>query len=144
MHIKIDTGMGRLGIWHHEALDFIRERNSLSNLKIEGAYTHFPCADSDSDFTQQQINDFKSLIKELQQDGINIPIYHIANSMGKIGYPESHLDMVRAGLMLYGLYPKDDLKNKIKLKPALSLKSRIIFLKKACRGRSISYGSIDD
>lgn len=140
VHIKIDTGMGRLGIWHHEALDFIRKINSLSHLKIEGAYTHFPCADSDSDFTQQQISDFKSLIKELQQDDINIPIYHIANSMGKIGYPGSHLDMVRAGLMLYGLYPKDSLKNKIKLRPVLSLKSRIIFLKKASRGRSISYG----
>jgi alanine racemase len=140
VHIKIDTGMGRLGIWHREALGFIRKINNLPHIRIEGVYTHFPCADSDSDFTQQQISDFKSLIRELEQEDINIPIYHIANSMGNIGYPDSHLDMVRAGLMLYGLYPKDSLKNKIKLRPALSLKSKIIFLKKASCGRSISYG----
>ncbi|MDP3142745.1 MAG: alanine racemase [Candidatus Omnitrophota bacterium] len=140
VHIKIDTGMGRLGVWHREALGFIRKINNLPHIIIEGAYTHFPCADSDSDFTQQQISDFKSLIRELEQEDINIPIYHIANSMGNIGYPDSRLDMVRAGLMLYGLYPKDSLKNKIKLRPALSLKSKIIFLKKTSCGRSISYG----
>jgi alanine racemase len=140
VHIKIDTGMGRLGIWHKEALVFIKKINNFPHLKIEGVYTHFPCADSDSDFTRQQINDFKSLIKEIEREDILIPLYHVANSMGKIGYPESHLDMVRAGLMLYGLYPHDSLKDKIKLKPVLSFKSRIIFLKKVPGGRSISYG----
>jgi alanine racemase len=140
VHIKIDTGMGRLGIWHHEALGFIKAINNFPNLKIEGVYTHFPCADSDSDFTQKQIRDFKSLIEKIEQADIRIPIYHVANSMGKIGYPDSHLDMVRAGLMLYGLYPKEGLKKKIKLKPVLSLKTKIIFLKKVPAGRSISYG----
>jgi len=140
VHIKIDTGMGRLGIWHKEAQEFIKKIRYFSNLQVEGLYTHFPCADSDSDFTRGQINDFKSLILELKQDGIRIPICHIANSMGKVGYPESHMDMVRSGIMLYGLYPKDSLRGKIKLKPALSFKSRIIFIKKAFSGLGISYG----
>lgn len=140
VHLKIDTGMGRLGVWHEEALDFIKKIRSLPGIHIEGMYTHFPCADSDTDFTQKQINDFKVLIKETEGLGIEIPICHIANSMGKIGFPQSHLDMVRAGLMLYGLYPHDSLKGKIDLRPALAFKSKIIFLKTTPRGRSISYG----
>lgn len=140
VHIKVDTGMGRLGIWHKEALDFIRKIKKFSHLNIEGLYTHFPCADTNVSFTQKQIAYFKNLIDELRRAQIHIPICHAANSMGIIGYKESHFDMVRAGLMIYGLYPKDGLETSLKLKPALSLKSRIIFLKKTPRGRTISYG----
>ncbi|MFZ5800614.1 MAG: alanine racemase [Candidatus Omnitrophota bacterium] len=140
VHLKVDTGMGRLGVWHEEALGFIKKILHLPGIFIEGMYTHFPCADSDTDFTQQQINDFKRLIKEVEGLGIKVPIYHVANSMGKIGFPQSHLDMVRAGLMLYGLYPHDSLKGKISLRPALTFKSKIIFLKHTPQGRSISYG----
>lgn len=140
VHIKVDTGMGRWGIWHAQASEFIKRINLFSHLKIEGVYTHFPCAGCDSRFTRRQINIFKSLIKKLKQENIRIPLYHAANSMGVIGYPQGHLDMVRPGLMLYGLYPKDSLKSKIKLKPALSFKTKVIFLKKISAGRSISYG----
>jgi len=140
VHIKIDTGMGRLGVWHKEALEFVRKINNLSHLEIEGLYTHFPSADSDADFTKQQIKDFQFLINDLEKADIRVPLCHMANSMGNAGFPASRMSMVRVGLMLYGLYPKDSLKQKIKLHPALALKSKIIFIKKACRGRSISYG----
>ncbi len=141
VHIKIDTGMGRLGIWHSAARKFIKGLKRFSNLHIEGLYTHFPCADTDKEFTLRQIADFKFLIRQLRQDGIHIPICHAANSMGVIGYKESYFDMVRPGLMIYGLYPKDNLEPRIKLKSALSLKSKVIFVKKTPPGRSIGYGA---
>ncbi|MDP2939577.1 MAG: alanine racemase [Candidatus Omnitrophota bacterium] len=141
VHIKVDTGMGRLGIWHEHALDFIKKIRAFSYLNIEGLYTHLPCADTDRKFTLNQISKFKELINKLRQGKIHIPLCHIANSMGIIGYKESHLNMVRPGLMLYGLYPKNSLISKVKLKSALSLKSRIIFVKKIPKGRTISYGA---
>lgn len=141
VHIKVDTGMGRLGVWHIEALDFIKKVKEFSFINIEGLYTHFPCADTNPKFTLGQIKSFKNLIDKLKQNKIRIPICHSANSMGIIGYKESYFDMVRAGLMLYGLYPKNNLTSKIKLKPALSFKSKIIFVKRIPKGRTISYGA---
>jgi alanine racemase len=141
VHVKVDTGMGRLGVWHKEAIHFIRNLKRLSHISIEGLYTHFPCADTDPKFTLKQIADFKNLINELQKCKIHIPLCHAANSMGIIGYKESYFDMVRPGLMIYGLYPKDGLEAEIKLKPAMSLKSKVIFIKKTPKGRTISYGA---
>ena len=141
VHIKVDTGMGRLGVWHSEAVDFIKKVKQFSNINIEGLFTHFPCADTDPEFTRRQIADFKNLINELRQAHIHIPICHAANSMGIIGYEESYFDMVRPGLMIYGLYPKDGLSSVLKLRPALSFKSKVIFVKRAPKGRTISYGA---
>lgn len=141
VHIKVDTGMGRLGVWHSEAIGFIKKVKQFPNINIQGLYTHFPCADSDPEFTRRQITDFKNLINELKQAHIHIPICHAANSMGIIGYEEGHFDMVRLGLMLYGLYPKDGLADFLKLKPALNFKSKVIFVKKTPEGRTISYGA---
>ncbi len=141
IHIKVDTGMGRLGIWHKEALNFIKKIKQFSHVNVEGLYTHFPCADTDPEFTRKQIRDFKDLLNQLIKFDIRMPICHAANSMAIIGYKESYFDMVRPGLMLYGLYPKDGLAASLKLKPALSLKSKIIFIKKTPKGRTISYGA---
>ena len=138
VHIKVDTGMGRLGILYREAIELVKKISCLQNLRIEGLFTHFPCADSDQEFTYYQIDIFNQLIGDLKRIGISFTLFHAANSMGIIGYPESHFNLVRPGLMLYGIHPKPNLD--IKLKPCLSLKSRIIYLKRMPSGQGISYG----
>ena len=140
VHIKVDTGMGRLGVWYKEAPAFIRKIKEMKHLKIEGVYTHFPVADTDPKFTQTQIAQMRALIAELNRQNIRIPYIHSSNSMGMAGYKCDIFNLARPGLMLYGLYPGPQLKRKIKLKPALSVKSRIIFVKKLEKGQGVSYG----
>jgi alanine racemase len=139
VHVEIDTGMGRLGIWHQEAFDFIHRLHQFRYLTIEGIFTHFPSADTDRAFTQKQIDLLYQLVLKLDQSGLIIPFVHAANSMGLAGYHTKVLNLVRPGLMLYGLYPKDSLKLNVHLKPAMSVYSRIIFIKEVQKGRSISY-----
>jgi alanine racemase len=138
VHIKVDTGMGRLGILYRDAKKIIEQIIHLRNLRVDGLFTHFPSADSDHEFTNYQIDIFNQLIRDLKGKGIHFPLLHAANSMGIIGYPESHFNLVRPGLMLYGIYPKAGLA--IKLKPVLSLRSRITYLKRLPPGQGISYG----
>ena len=138
IHIKIDTGMGRIGVQCNQAFDLIKKISSLKNIAIEGIFTHFPLADVNAKFTNHQVNLLKDLNCKLKEAGILIPLVHAANSMGVLGYKSSHFNMVRPGLIIYGLYPKAQLK--IKLKPVLSLKTEIIYLKSVARGFGISYG----
>lgn len=140
VHVEVDTGMGRLGVWRQEALEFFEKLKGLKNLRVQGIYTHFACADTDHAFTREQIRHFLDLTRELKVSGWNIPLIHAANSMGLIGYGTHFFNLARPGLMLYGLYPRRKLKEKIALTPAMSVHSRIIFLKKIVKGRSISYG----
>ncbi|MBU1727101.1 MAG: alanine racemase [Candidatus Omnitrophica bacterium] len=138
VHIKVDTGMGRIGILHHSADRFLEKVSGFKNLNIEGIFTHFPVADKNRDFTLRQIKAFASLIENAKKSGINIPLAHAANSVGIVDYKESHFDMVRPGLVIYGLYPKENLK--LKLKPVLSLKTKIVFVKDLPAGYGVSYG----
>ncbi len=138
VHIKVDTGMGRVGILCRDSLDFIKKVSLLKSLKMEGVFTHLSCADTDRVFTRGQIRSFDKLIDDIKNSGIKIPLVHAANSMGLIGYKDSHFNMVRPGLVIYGLYPKPGLK--IKLKPVLSLKTKVIFTKKLPKGHGVSYG----
>lgn len=138
IHIKVDTGMGRLGILYKDAFRFVKKIRNLEFINIEGIFTHFPLADKDRDFTLRQIDLFKRLIIELDKEGIHIPLAHAANSMGVIAYKNSHFNMTRPGLALYGLYPARNLK--IKLKPVLSLKTKITHYKRVPRRWGISYG----
>lgn len=139
VHIKVDTGMGRLGVWHKEAVNFVKKILHLKNINIEGIYTHFPSADEDdATFTHKQIENFSRLIETLAKNKIHILFRHAANSMAVIGFKKAHLNLVRPGLMIYGLYPRTDLN--IKLKPAMSFKTKIIYLKDTPPGRTISYG----
>ena len=140
IHIKVDTGMGRLGVWHEDALPFIKEALRFPAITIEGVYTHFSSADTDREFTHHQIACFKRLKRAIELSGIHVPLYHAANSMGVIDYRESHFNLVRPGLMLYGLYPKKGLMRTLCLKPAMSFKTRVVHLKNVPAGRSISYG----
>lgn len=140
IHIKVDTGMGRLGVWHKEALGFIKRIHRFKNLHWEGLLTHYACAETDEEFTYRQIRDFSKLIRGLKQEGIIFPYLHASNSIGLIEYRNNSFTLVRPGLILYGMYPVARLREKIRLKPVLSVKSKIVFLKNISKGRSISYG----
>jgi len=140
VHAKIDTGMGRLGVWHKDAVNFVKKLASLKNIKVDGIFTHFPSAEDDKVFTRNQLRDFKSLIEELLRHGIDIPIKHTSNSMAVIDFKDSHMNMVRPGLIMYGLHPRSDVAKKLRLRPALRLKTKVVYVKPVSRGRSISYG----
>jgi len=140
IHVKVDTGMGRLGVWHSEADDFILKLCALPHLSIEGLYTHFPSADSDESFTRSQITMFCALVTKLEIRGVKIPLKHSANTMAVVGYKDAHFNLVRPGLAIYGLHPKEDLIGRVDLAPVLSFKTRIAYLKNVVQGRSISYG----
>ena len=140
VHIKIDTGMGRIGVWHEEAFDFVKEVAGLKNIFIEGIYTHFSIAGRDKFFTTYQIDSFTTLLQRLRRAGIEISRCHAANSLATVSLKKSHLNLVRPGIIIYGMYPKKNFSRKLHLKPALSLKTRVVFLKKTPAGRSISYG----
>jgi len=139
LHIKVDTGMGRIGVAHQDAFDLISKIHKLKFIAIDGIFTHFPFADSRRKFTAYQIKLFYKLVNELRKCGINIPLVHAANSAGLINHQDSHFTMVRPGLVIYGLHPvKPGLR--INLKPVLSLKTRVIFIKQVPAGYGISYG----
>ena len=138
IHIKVDTGMGRIGVLYKEAFEFVKRVCRMHPVRIEGIFTHLSCADTNREFTLYQIALFNSLISKLNTCGIHIPLAHAANSMGIIAYKQSHFNMVRPGLVIYGLYPKAGLS--IKLRPVLSLKARVVYVKQAPKGYGISYG----
>ena len=140
VHIKVDTGMGRIGIWHEEALPFAKKALAEKCLAVEGIYTHFSAAGRDDFFTNYQIEAFEKLLADLEKHWIKIPLRHAANSIATVDFKRSHLNFVRPGLIIYGMYPKYTFPKLIKLKPALSLKTKIVFIKDTPPGRSISYG----
>lgn len=143
VHIKIDTGMGRIGFLpQKETVQIIRRIARLEGLTVEGIFTHFAVADEmDKTFTRQQFQKFTRLISHLEEAGVSIPIKHAANSAAIIDLPETHLDMVRAGIILYGLYPSQEVdRERIRLMPAMEVKAKVSFAKTAESGTSISYG----
>ena len=141
IHIEVDTGMGRMGLWHEDdALIFIYKAASSKYINLEGVYTHFASAARDKVYTNYQMGSFERIISQLINSGLNIPYCHAANSIATVNFKKSHLNLVRPGLIIYGMYPKRGLQRSIDLKPALSLKTKIIFLKSVPPGRSISYG----
>jgi alanine racemase len=142
VHIKVDTGMGRLGIRPEEVLAFAREIARLPRLDIEGVMTHFPAADDPAEdgFTRRQIRDFVAVGDELRAAGFDIRTRHAANSIGLLRFPEARLDMVRPGLALYGLWCTCQAPDGApKLQPVASLITKIAYLKKVRPGTSISY-----
>jgi alanine racemase len=154
VHLKVDTGMGRLGQLpkdfkadHSTAINAndIEEPLAiagLDGLELEGIFTHFATADSsDKSYAEKQLHLFINYLKRLRQAGLNPPVRHAANSAALIDMPQSHFDMVRPGIAIYGLYPSDEVrKNRVSLKPAMALKARIIHLKKVPAGFKVSYG----
>jgi alanine racemase len=150
IHINIDSGMGRLGIPCDElrvrsedgAIRDILEIDRLPGLTVEGLYTHFATADhADKTYANQQFDRFLALTAALESHGMTLPLLHAANSGAIIDMPQTHLDLVRAGISVYGLYPSQEVaRDRITLRPALELKSTIIHLKHVPAGTKISYG----
>jgi len=141
VHIKIDTGMGRLGVNEDQALGFVQTlRAECPHLVLEGIYTHFPVADSDRDFTLGQMRRFRDLVYSLENQLITFTYVHAGNSMGLGDYKSDLFNLARPGIMLYGVYPLEDLKQKVHLKPVMSVKARVIFVQTIAKGRGISYG----
>ena len=149
IHLKIDTGMSRLGVMCQEQEDYDVALSQallickLKNLNPQGVYTHFAVSDErleGEQFTKIQYNNFVNIIDKLSLNGINFEIRHCANSGAIIDYPYMQLDMVRAGVILYGLYPSLKLKDKLNLKPAMTLKSVVANIKTIKKGTGVSYG----
>ncbi len=143
IHIKIDTGMSRIGMQvSKENAKIIAQIASLPHIVVEGIFTHFAKADeTDKTSARQQLAQFLRMIQYTEEEGVKIPYHHCANSAAIIDLPDAQMDLVRAGIILYGLWPSDEVsKSQINLHPVLELKSRVVYVKKLEAGRSISYG----
>ena len=141
VHIKIDTGMGRIGVSSTEAVRFVEKILTLPNLIVKGIWTHFASSDErDLRFAHEQLKNFRSIVTTLELKGIHIPLVHCANSGAILQMPDSYFDMVRPGIMIYGYTPAADMKLNFRLLPALDFISRVGFLKCVGKGTSISYG----
>lgn len=144
IHIKIDTGMSRIGFHpDKDSVKVISDISRLPGIEIEGIFTHFYASDeTDKTSAYEQYKIFNIIISELEKQGVNIPIKHCSNSAAIIDMPDVNMDCVRVGIALYGMYPSDEVdKTKVKLTPAMELKSHIICLKEVEKGVGISYGA---
>ena len=143
VHITLDTGMARLGFSAEESsIEEIKEIAELPNLVLEGVFTHFAKADEeDKTFTMMQLEKFEWMTQRLEEEGVTFPYVHASNSAGIIDVRRADYNLVRAGIAIYGLYPSEEVdKEKVQLKPALSLKSHIAFVKDIPAGTPVSYG----
>lgn len=141
IHIKIDTGMGRLGIPKLQAIQAIAEIASFPMLQLEGIFTHFPQGEAEDDpFTKDQVQSFLKILDQTSKKGIHFPYRHAANSVGIVNVKDAHFNLVRPGLILYGIYPSSAIKSKVALKPVLNWRARLILVKKINTGESIGYG----
>ena len=143
IHIAIDTGMGRIGFLPNEkSIDNITEICSLEGIEVIGIFTHFSTSDEkDKEYSHEQFTKMLSVMDTLKKRGIDIPLKHVANSGAIIDLPDTYLDAVRAGIILYGYYPSDEIdKNNLALKPALTLKATITNVKTLEKDMYVSYG----
>ena len=143
VHVKIETGMGRLGFEACEAvINEVITIAKLDHIKLEGIFTHFATSDEvDKDYTRQQMARFQDVLQELYSRGLEIPIKHAANSAAIIDLPDTHFNMVRAGIAMYGLYPSEDVdKSRVVLHPAMSFKTQVGHIKRVPAGYRVSYG----
>jgi alanine racemase len=141
VHIKLDTGMSRLGTDWQQACDFVQLVQGLPHLNIASIYSHLATADSpDAAIMELQHSRFEQAIAQIKARGITIPNLHLANSAATLADAKLHYDMVRVGLAMYGLYPATHLENKIKLQPVLQLKARVTHVKTIAKGTGVSYG----
>ncbi len=141
VHLKIDTGMERIGVSYQHAVDFVREVTKLQHIEMVGIYSHFATADEkDSPFTAVQLERYAHVIDTLRSEGIDAPLKHICNTGAVAGMDANYGNMVRPGLGLYGMYPSRSSPNDLDLKPVLSLLSKVVFIKRVPADTGISYG----
>lgn len=141
VHLKIDSGMGRLGVPYTEAEEFFNSIRPLEGIRVEGLLSHFASADEhDKSFSLLQLERFRQVLAQAKGMGLAFRFAHIANSAGVIDLPDSHLQLVRPGLMLYGAPPSQELRRPISLRPVMTLKTRVLQLKEVDSGSPIGYG----
>ncbi|MCI0549465.1 MAG: alanine racemase [Anaerolineae bacterium] len=141
-HLKIDTGMERIGVHYYEAESFLEQSLKCRNIEIEGIYTHLANSEErDLIHARLQLERFQNVLRFYEKRSLPTPIRHIANSGAVLQFPESHLDMVRPGLMLYGVYPVG-VSHTVEIEPALIWRSRVAYSKITRPGYPVSYGSL--
>jgi alanine racemase len=149
VHLKVDTGMGRMGVLPHEVEEAIKLLNESEHIEVEGIFTHFPVADGSSEedraFTQAQIELFNGIVEELTEANLCPPVRHLSNSAGSIAYPEARQSLVRAGLALYGYAPSEWLVGKLaanglSLKPVMTIRAQVSAVRRVPAGARPSYG----
>lgn len=143
IHLALDTGMSRIGLEADEGgADLAAQIAALAGIEVEGLFTHFAKADeADKAAARRQMEDYCHFVKLLEERGVEIPVKHCSNSAGIIDLPEANMDLVRAGISIYGMYPSDEVdQGQVALKPAMALKSFITYIKPLKAGRAVSYG----
>lgn len=138
VHLEVDTGMGRAGLGRESAIPVIEEIMQLDGLEIEGLFTHFPASDSDMDFSREQIESFNELIEGLK--GADFSYIHCANSAAIVNFENSHFNMIRPGLLIYGHMPSIHLAGKVEVVPVMSFRTKLVLVREMPPGASISYG----
>lgn len=142
VHLKIDTGMERIGIHYYSADQLLEASLQCQHVEVEGIYSHFANADAaDLSHARLQLERFHEVLSFYEKRGLPMPMRHIANSAGLLQLPESHLDLVRPGILLYGVYPSTECLRSVLVKPALTWKSRVAYFKVVQPGHPVSYGS---
>lgn len=141
VHLKVDTGMHRVGVEAGSAAELAEEITRLPGLELEGVYTHLAVASEPGNpFTSRQLEAFQQVVKDTEERGIAIPLRHVAASGAAVTFPESRLDMIRLGIAMYGLLPGKDYAGMLDLRPALSLNTRLAHVFNAQEGERVSYG----
>ena len=142
VHLKFDTGMERIGAPEHASAELVEAAVRSPGLELRGVYSHLACADDpDSPKTLEQLKRFEERLELFRIQGAKVPMRHLANSGGILHFPETHLDLVRPGIILYGVYPDPKSRRFLDLQPALTLKARVVYSKTVKAGSPISYGS---
>ena len=142
VHIKIDTGMGRLGVLYEEAEKVLEASLHCQNLKVEGIYSHFATAEAaDQTFARLQLERFRQVLTFYENRGLPYPIRHMANSGAILQLPEAYFDLVRPGIMLYGVYPSKETRRTVSIRPALTWKTKVVHSKVIPANYPVSYGS---
>jgi alanine racemase len=142
VHLKIDTGMERIGVHHYSAGELLEAAARSPHVEVEGIYTHFANADAeDLADTRRQLERFQDVLRFYEHRSLPMPLRHAANSAALLRLRESHLDLVRPGILLYGIYPFPGAPRSVEVRPALSWKSRVVYFKVVEAGSPVSYGS---
>jgi|Deesub1362B_J571_1020462.scaffolds.fasta_scaffold01065_3 alanine racemase len=141
VHVKVDTGMHRVGVSYSEAPEFIARLIRIEGVELVGVYTHFATSDAeDKSFARLQLGRFRKVLEELKSRNIHVPLVHAANSGAILDLPETYFDMVRLGVSLYGYYPSEETSESLPLRPAMTLRSRVSFVKDVPAGIPVGYG----
>ncbi len=141
LHLKVETGMGRIGVPPRSAIALAKEITALPSVELEGLFSHFAAADEkDKGYVREQLARFRETIRGIEAEGIRIPLKHIAESAAILEIPEAHFDMVRAGIIEYGLWPSTEVSHPVVLRQAMKLQARVALVKTIRAGESVGYG----